>query len=304
VPEVSRQFDLYWNSPSAYPSAGFTGPAEADGTAGLLAKFGAARASAASVAFVESLRSAPFVRELLERRVGMEWVHARLVHDDPAKTLDTKGRTDILLFPELIKAIGRPQASFDLVSPYFVPGDQGTAALAALAGGGTRVRVVTNSLASSESAVVFSGYSKRRHELLRAGVRLFELKPVVSREAREGKAALGTSSSTALHAKTFAVDGERAFVGSFNFDLRSARLNTEMGLVLESPLLATRLARVFDDVVPLAAYEVRLRAGGEGLEWIERTATGEVRHETEPGIGLLRRLGTGLLETLAIDWML
>ena len=86
------------------------------------------------------------------------------MHDDPAKTLDTAQRTDVLLFPELVRAMGRPQQTLDLVSPYFVPGDEGTAALAALAGRGVKVRILTNSLAASDVSAVHAGYAKRRDD--------------------------------------------------------------------------------------------------------------------------------------------
>ena len=100
------------------------------------------------------------------------------------------------------------------------------------------------------------------------------------------------------------MDLGRVFVGSFNFDLRSALLNTELGLVIESPALARKLAGVLDGAAATVAYEVRLRPDGESLEWIERTAGGERRHDTEPGTGWLRRFGIGVLSTLPIDWML
>ena len=118
------------------------------------------------------------------------------------------------------------------------------------------------------------------------------------------KSKAGTSSDSSLHAKTFALDGGRIFVGSFNFDLRSALLNTEMGLVMASPLLAGQLVAAFDDKVPLLAYEVVLAADGHSLEWIERTPAGEVRHTTEPETTFWRRLGVEMMSVLPIDWML
>jgi putative cardiolipin synthase len=304
VGDVSRQFDLFWNSASAYPAASLVAAAT---PADLDARFAATRASPDAVAYVEALRTTPLVRDLLDRRLPIEWSDARLVHDDPAKTLDTTVRKDILLFPALVEAIGRPAKSLDLVSPYFVPGDEGTEALAALARGGVKVRVLTNSLESSEANVVHAGYAKRRETLLRAGVRLYELKATAGQKPQGEKAGVGSgsgsSSGSALHAKTFAVDASRIFVGSFNFDLRSALLNTEMGLVISSPVLAGRLAEFLDRTVPLLAYEARLRPDGE-LEWIERTAEGERRHETEPGSSWFRRFSVGVLSALPIDWML
>jgi putative cardiolipin synthase len=303
--DVSKEFDLYWNSPSAYPAARLVGAPEPGGAADLEARFAAARADPESVAYLEAVRTTPLVRDLLEGRPALEWTSARVVHDDPAKTLDTTGRTDVLLFPELVRTLGRPAQSFDLVSPYFVPGDEGTAALARLAASGVRVRVLTNSLSSSESGVVHAGYAKRRVELLRAGVRLYELKVTAAREEpRDEKAKFGSSSTSALHAKTFAVDRSRIFVGSFNFDLRSALLNTEMGLVIDSPVLARQLAERFDTDVPTLAYEVRLGPDGRGLEWIERTAAGERVHEIEPGTRWFQRFSVEVLSVLPIDWLL
>jgi putative cardiolipin synthase len=107
-----------------------------------------------------------------------------------------------------------------------------------------------------------------------------------------------------LHAKTFAVDHSRIFVGSFNFDQRSARLNTEMGLVIDSPTLARQLAERFDTAAPVGAYEVRLGSDGRTLEWIERTAVGETRYDTEPGTTWFQRRSVDFYSILPIDWML
>lgn len=304
VCEVSKEFDLYWNSPSAYPAANFVGTRGPDAAADLQARFAATRADPESVAFLESARTTPLVRDLLGGRLALEWTLARAVYDDPAKTLDTTARTDVLLFPELVRTIGRPEKSFDLVSPYFVPGDDGTATLVALAGSGVKVRILTNSLASAEASIVHSGYAKRRKDLLRAGIQLYEIKTTAAQEARDEKVKLGSSSSSALHAKTFAVDGSRVFVGSFNFDQRSARLNTEMGLVIDSPALARQLAERFDRAAPLVAYEVRLGPDGHSLEWIERTAAGETRHDTEPGTTWFQRWSVDVLSIFPVDWML
>jgi len=304
VREVSKEFDLYWNSPSAYPAASFVGAPGPDGVADLEARFAATRADPESVAFIEAGRTTSVVRDLLGGRLALEWTHAQAVYDDPAKTLDTTDRTDVLLFPELVRTIGRPEKTFDLVSPYFVPGEGGAAALVARASEGVKVRILTNSLASTHASVVHAGYAKRREDLLRAGVQLYEIKTTAAREARDDKVKYGSSSSAALHAKTFAVDRSRIFVGSFNFDQRSARLNTEMGLVIDSPKFAQVLAERFDTTAPMIAYEVRFGPDGRSLEWIERTASGETRYDTEPGTSWFQRRSVDVLSILPIDWML
>ncbi|HYR29785.1 MAG TPA: phospholipase D-like domain-containing protein, partial [Thermoanaerobaculia bacterium] len=90
--------------------------------------------------------------------------------------------------------------------------------------------------------------------------------------------------------------------GSFNFDPRSAELNTEMGFVIDSPALARRMSQIFDESVPLNAYEVRLSAGD--LAWIERRGEETLRHRREPGTGFWKRIGLGLLSALPIEPLL
>ncbi|HQR22283.1 MAG TPA: phospholipase D family protein [Burkholderiaceae bacterium] len=304
VGEVSKEFDTYWNSPSAYPAASFVGAPGSDSAAQLKAKFAETRADPESVDYLEEVRVTPVLRDMVEHRLVIEWTTAQLVYDDPAKTLDTTARTDILLFPELVRTIGRPQKTLDLSTPYFVPGDGGTAALVAQAGSGVKIRILTNSLAATDVSAVHAGYAKRRLDLLRAGVQLYELKPTAVREGSAGRSGYESSSAAGLHAKTFAVDRSRIFVGSFNFDQRSARLNTEMGLVIDSPALARELAEAFETAIPSAAYEVRIAPDGNGLEWIERTGSGEVRYDTEPDTTWLKRSTVNLLSILPIEWLL
>ena len=304
VQEVSAEFDAYWNSASAYPAAAFVGVAGADGARDIEARFAATRSDPGSVAYLEAVRRSSLVEELQARRLAIEWASARVIHDDPAKTLDASGRTDVLLFPELIRTMGRPERSLDIVSPYFVPGDDGTAGLVEVARRGVRVRILTNSLAGSDVSAVHAGYMKRRRDLLLAGVKLYELKPSAAAPKRE-EGRTGSSGASALHAKTYAVDGTKIFVGSFNFDPRSARLNTELGVVVESAALAGRLGATFDTVVPQRAYEVRLAPDGDGLQWIERSASGEEkRHDHDPETGALKRLGAQILSVLPIEWLL
>jgi putative cardiolipin synthase len=305
VNEVSKEFDLYWNSSSAYPAANILGTASPQAATKLSGRFASTSTDPESIAYLQSVRETRIVSNMFDHKLVFEWVQARLIYDDPAKTLNTSADTEILLFPELVRAMGPVGKSLDLVSPYFVPGRVGTEALVALAARGVRVRIVTNSLSSTNVKAVHSGYAKRREELLRAGITLYELKPTAAAESHEhDQPWFGTRSLSALHAKTLAVDRSRGFVGTFNFDPRSELLNTEMGLVIDSPTLAERLTQTFDTVVPLVAYEVRLSPDNRGLQWIERTASGEIRYDTEPGTSSALRLGVDILSLFPIDWLL
>lgn len=165
-----------------------------------------------------------------------------------------------------------------------------------------RLRIVTNSLAATDVAAVHAGYARRRAELLQAGVELYEVKPDPAGAGASGWRLVG-SSAASLHGKTFSVDRERAFVGSFNIDPRSIRLNTEMGLVISSPALATTISDTLDRWLPANTYELRL-AQGQRLEWVERSDAGEVVYQEEPRASLWRRLLMPLLSLLPIEWLL
>jgi len=305
VREVSKQFDLYWNSASAYPAAAFVGAPGPDGAAKLQARFARTHADPVSVDYLKAVHEAPLLTELQGRRLAFEWTTAEVIHDDPAKTLDTADRTDVLLFPTLVKRIGRPEKSLDLISPYFVPGDEGTKALADLARRGVKVRILTNSLASSDESVVQAGYRHRRPDLLRAGVELYELKPGANKGSLEVRGRFGAAKVAGLHAKVYAADRARYFVGSYNYDQRSARLNTEMGLVIDSPLFAGQIADLFDKEFRESAYEVRLSPDGKGLQWIERSGSGtELRYDVDPETSWFKRFGVDVMSAFPIEWLL
>ncbi len=302
VGDVSKEFDLYWNSPSAYPAASIVGISRPEATANLKATFSAMRADPESVTYQEAVRKTPFVRDLLNRQLAFEWTTVQVVYDDPAKTLDTTG--EVQLAPELMRTVSRADKTLDLVSPYFVPAADGTTVLQALAKKGVKVRILTNSLAASDVSAVHAGYANHRRDLLEAGIQIYEIKPTVAKESHEDRYMTGSSSSAALHAKTFAVDRSRIFVGSLNLDQRSKRLNTEMGVVIESPVLAQRLSAFFDTEVPKRAYEVRLTPDGRDLEWIEQTSSGEKRYDSEPGTSWFLRRKVDILSILPIEWLL
>ena len=295
VREVSASFDAYWNSESAYPAASLIPAAAPESAAQLREAWARLDADPRAARYVDALRTTPLVRDLLAGTLSLDWVPAHVVSDDPSKVLNPPDRKDLQLLTKLEAVIGKPTREVDLVSPYFVPAEEGTTALLALVKRGVKVRVLTNSLAATDVSPVHAGYSKYREELLRGGVRLYELKPT----ARERERPRAGGSGASLHAKTFSIDRQQVFVGSFNFDPRSAQLNTEMGVVVESPRLAALLSSNLDRDLPRDAYEVRLASNGE-LEWLDGSAT----YDTEPGAGVFKRLWIGFLSILPIEWLL
>lgn len=299
VHDVSNDFDRYWSSASSYPADRLLPRVDVHTIARLKEAAARVERDPRAVAYMTALRNSPFVHQLMDRTLPFEWAVARLVSDPPAKALD-RARSEELLRQKFRVMFGTPAKELDLVSPYFVPGRMGTEMFGGWAKRGVKVRVLTNALEATDVALVHAGYAKRREPLLEDGVVLYELR-ARGAERPAGSAGPFGSSGSSLHAKTFAVDRARMFVGSFNFDPRSAELNTEMGLVIDSPALAARVAQVFDDDVPRNAYEVRRTASGE-LEWLEHG--NGVRHTTEPGASFWRRLAVKIFAVLPIESLL
>jgi putative cardiolipin synthase len=188
VRDVSVQFDAYWNSESAYPLVSLVPAADASGTATVRDAWSRLSASPAAAEYLDAVRETALVQQLAAGNLALEWVSARLVSDDPAKVLHPPERREMQMGPRLQAAMGQPSAEMDLVSPYFVPTQEGTNALVAIAARGVRVRVLTNSLAATDVAPVYAGYVKYREALLRGGVQLFELKPQRDeRPSRQGR---------------------------------------------------------------------------------------------------------------------
>jgi putative cardiolipin synthase len=305
VDDVSQDFDRYWASASSYPARRLLAPAAPEDIATLAAAAATVRHEPAGVAYLQSIDESPFMRRLLARSLEFEWTQVHLVSDDPAKGLGLASN-DELMWSRLKRVMKRPTRDLELVSPYFVPGAQGVEFFGGMARRGVKLNVLTNSFEATDVSAVHAGYAKRRRALLEAGVGLFEMKRdgSASGAGEERSLYAGSGSSAAsLHAKTFSVDGAHVFIGSFNFDPRSARLNTEMAFVIDSPALARSIADIFAGHVRDRAYEVQLAADGS-LRWVEHVDGKPVVHDQEPGMTFWKRLGVSLLSLLPIDWLL
>jgi putative cardiolipin synthase len=298
VAQVSSDFDRYWASDSAYPLERLLRAAAAGGPSAL--PLSPHQESDAASAYRQAIAQSTFARDLKARRLPFEWAPTQLVSDDPAKALGRAARADYL-WARLRNIMPPAATELQLVSPYFVPTQSGAALFADLARRGVRVSILTNSLEATDVPAVHSGYARWRKPLLAAGVRLFELKRESAAPPTRGLL-LGGSSSSSLHAKTFVVDRSLVFVGSFNFDPRSARLNTELAFVVHSPTLAAAMSDRFAQRVQTQAYGVRLADGA--LRWVEQRAGGDRLYEQEPHAGFWRHLGVSFFSLLPIEGLL
>jgi putative cardiolipin synthase len=312
VEDVSRNFERYWQSVGAWPLERLLAVPEADLEAwrdrhdAWMARVEQEhREAPADPQLEEVVRTRPgLVEGLMDGTLELTWAPVRMLSDHPDKALGQLADNERML-RELIEILAEARTRVELVSPYFVPGKVGTEQLGSLPRSGVALQILTNSLEATDVAAVQAGYSKRRRPLLEAGVRLFELEQSRPEETRgrSGTWWSGSSSGSSLHAKTFAVDGRSLFVGSFNFDPRSASLNTEMGLVIEAPELAVRLGELFDGPILDRAYEVQLTEEGE-LQWIDREGETVTLIDEEPNSSVWLRMWISFLGVLPIEWLL
>ncbi len=302
VPEVSADFDRYWASASAWPVQHILPAPQGTGLEALEEQAKRIHASPESRAYADAVRNTAFVTELLEQRLALDWSVVRMVSDDPAKGL-AKAERSGLLVDQLYHLLGAPQRSLSLVSPYFVPTASGVQTLEALRKRGVAVQILTNAYEATDVPLVHAGYAQYRKPLLQSGVALYEMQSTASggKDQVARLKPLGSSGSS-LHAKTFAVDGERAFVGSFNFDPRSALLNTELGFLIDSPVLAQQIERSFETQVPKRSYTLGLSDNGE-VVWRD-FADPPSEHRVEPGSSWWSRAGLAVLGWLPIEWLL
>jgi len=162
------------------------------------------------------------------------------------------------------------------------------------------LRMLTNSLEATDVLPVHAGYAKYRKKMLRSGMKLFELRRQTAPNRPSRMFGHLGSSGSSLHAKTFAVDGKRIFVGSFNFDPRSTTLNTEMGLLINSEQMARGIHEAFDRELAVLAWRVDLNKGH--TVWVDLT-TGE-KTSNEPGSNAFKRMALAVIGWLPVEWLL
>ena len=297
VREASASFDRYWNSPLAYPMDVLA--PEAVSPAALQAlrdKIATQVPKAEASRFAAELRQNDAVQRLVAGDWPMRWSgNFRFVSDDPLKAA---GRNDKGVAGSQVLALLGPlakssQKNVTIISPYFVPGKEGTRGLVNIAASGSDVRVLTNSLAANDVAMVYGGYSESREALLEGGVKLWELKPT---PGSTPKSSTFGSSGASLHTKALAVDGRIAFVGSYNIDPRSTSLNCEQGIFVENPDIATQLEAMFAmDSSGAHAWAVTLQDGE--LQWSDGTQV----HDSAPDASAGRKFQAWIARVLPIS---
>jgi len=289
VSDTSDMFDSYWNHSNAVPFKQLSEQQADDGTrmAQLRAMLEENNADIRNSAYAKAVM-ASFGDHFHRDGTGFTWAPYQLVFDSPDKVIASKADDTDKITTSLLQTVLAAEESLLVVSPYFVPLKSGIESMSELQDSGIQVDIVTNSLASSDHILVHGGYAPSRKPLLQHGVRFFELREDV--EISRTEAAKASEASSSLHTKAFIVDKRYFFMGSFNWDPRSANLNTELGVIIDSEYLATEAAGRVYKALPQYSYEVFLSENNQ-LRWrtYDESGVEEVFHK-EPHTSFWKRL--------------
>lgn len=307
--DVSQVFDLYWQHSLAVPVQALQRRTIKLSLAGVRRKLARRRHYKTSRAYLARLADLELVEQLKAGELELYWAESELLYDHPDKLLNDYADTRGHLAPTLDCLWQEVSREAVLVSPYFIPGDNGVATFADWVAKGAKVTILTNSLAANDVPLVHASYARYRQPLLKAGVQLWELQPNCkkSRKSRRAKG-LPSSAKVSLHAKTLIFDRKILFVGSLNLDPRSLNLNTEIGVLIQSPAIAEFASKIFLAELPEHAWRLDINHGNNAndrLSWLDESNPAAVIHyHSEPEASRWRRFKVWAFGCLPLESLL
>jgi putative cardiolipin synthase len=295
VRDLSKVFDRFWNGPWAVPIGALRETASGESDLvhyrKLMAEYMRTKDNYPHPLGQDVAAVKAEISTLLK---GFVWAPGRVLFDDPASIDDVRLRT---MSKFIFQRVDQLQKELLIESAYFIPLPRAVDKIREVRAKGIHMRVLTNSLASNDVIAAFAGYSGQREALLKAGVELYELRP---EPGPVRKRLFGLGGRSGLHTKAIVFDRKDVFVGSFNLDARSAMINTEAGLYVESPELARQVADFMNEGVdPDNSFRVQLDKDGR-MFWTSADDGVPVRYDTEPMSTQTQRMEAGFIRMLPI----
>lgn len=295
VEQLSASFDLFWNDEWAVPVNSF---AQGDAAAlrEALAALRAVPDDPRSKVYKGAV-SSQYLRDLREGRKPSYVGTATVVTDDPQKLRRPPGQGPFTVGNSFYNTLLSAKREVLIITPYFVPEDYGAEVFERLVAKGVRVRIVTNSLASTNHAYVHGGYAKYRNRLLRSGVEFMEVRadaPLIVE---------GSTTPLVLHSKLAIIDAGRLFVSSTNIDPRSIRQNSEIAMIIESPALASDVLARLNAEVQEYVFDVAAGPDGNPVWRYQGSGKNEI-YRSEPNAGFFRKLLATLTGWLPVEQQL
>lgn len=278
VREVSSQFDRYWNHALAVPLEALFSEDDKEKIAGGREQLERSMDEAGESIYADAINTL-VLKQLSSNKLKPYIAEARLITDEPQKLLEDVSDDQQIVVTEMRDALLQADSEVIILTPYLIPRDRGIGLMNELQRKGIRVTVLTNSLATNNHTAVHSAYAKYRKRMLDAGVELWEARADAAKiTTPDGETQL---EKLTLHTKGILIDRKRVFVGSLNLDPRSIDLNTEMGLLIDSPALGAQLSDQVRKHIPMIAYRVNKDDDGH-LSWHATIDGKQVVENKEP----------------------
>jgi putative cardiolipin synthase len=298
VQDISNMFDSYWNHRAAAAVPAFADmPDDPDAAlVQLRARIEQNR---------KDVRGTPYAKAVagqMDHYINnadklLTWAPYEVAVDSPDKSDKQRAAEAASITTPLLKSLQSAENSLTIISPYFVPRKTGIEGFTELQKRGVQVTIITNSLAANNQKTVHGGYAGSRKPLLKAGAKIYEVRADADVKGSE-LVSFGGARAT-LHTKAFVVDNKQLFIGSFNFDPRSANINTELGVIIRSQKMAEDALAQLNSSLPAQTYEVVLNEKGK-LRW-RGLENGEMaEYDKEPHTSWWDRFVAGFYRAMPI----
>ena len=292
VEDVSTEFDTYWNHKLAIPMEVVfkaKDPEQLTRKRSLLKQ----KMAEAGKSIYGSAIDTPLMKQFFARALDPYIANALLLTDDPDKLLENVSDESQIVVNKMREVLADAEKEIIIFTPYFIPRERGIKFIKGLTAKGIRIIILTNSLATNNHTSVHSAYSSYRKDLLRAGVELWEARADAAKfTTEEGETQL---EHLTLHTKGVLIDRKRIFVGSLNLDPRSIDINTEMGLLIDSPELGARLTETALQGIQHVGYRLQLGEDNK-ITWHATIDGQEVVETREPQTSRWKRFTAWFLK--------
>ena len=311
VKQLSGTFDEFWNCAIAIPVRALAKDMTSEAALASYRKVlteHRQQVKADGPDYANRIQSGEPLASMLSGKLPLIWARSELVYDSPdKKSIEKREMIGRLMHKPVAAAVAAVQSELLMISPYLIPGDEGMQLFADLRKRNVEVKILTSSLEASTVILAQAGYMKYRRPLLEMGAGIYEIRSLLGNSRGSGQTErISRFGNYSLHAKLFVLDRQRLFIGSMNFDQRSMHLNTEIGLIIDSPELARQAAARFEAMIsPPNSYQVLLeRSAPERsphLLWRTQENGTLIDYDREPARTNGQRLRVKLLTVLAVD---
>lgn len=223
------------------------------------------------------IKNLPQVFSELKESGGIVWTDSvQFVSDEPGKNDGKNGlRGGGITTKKLFDLVSNAKYSVDIQTPYLITTPATIKMLRDATSRGVRIRILTNSLASTDNVEAFSGYQRNRKKILETGARVFEFRPYAAERTKimtgELQEKLNYKPIFGLHAKSMVIDGKTAVIGTFNLDPRSANLNTECLVIVKNKQIAQGVLKGMEiEFLPENAWETTLESNPDNKVSIQK----------------------------------